>query len=166
MEEYKIAKGIYWKYFGKKRFDFLKKYLEQLDEEQLEMLITRCSCYALYLDFIDIFHKMFTFVFTFISILMVVYSSWMDKVPYDMFINRWDYIMKGTAVLLLIFVVYLGIYFTCIWNIGIQKHKFNYIQSVSETCLKKRIKEKVKTENQNQGHNVRSEAVEPKNRQV
>ena len=28
------------------------------------------------------------------------------------------------------------------------------------------ITEKVKPENQNQGHNVRSEAVEPKNRQV
>lgn len=29
-----------------------------------------------------------------------------------------------------------------------------------------RITQKVKPENQNQGHNVRSEAVEPKNRQV
>lgn len=28
------------------------------------------------------------------------------------------------------------------------------------------VTEKVKPENQNQGHNVRSEAVEPKNRQV
>lgn len=33
-------------------------------------------------------------------------------------------------------------------------HKFNSIT------------QKVKPENQNQGHNVRSEAVEPKNRQV